>query len=167
MRAIQRTRSRTSNQPACNLALFTLLLEDDFQSETVNFARLQLPFTYNFPNKWGAGMIGTDVARSTPVRNCFGTGRTFTWNHSRKQDGWVLRTTVGSPPSPAGARVRTANVACAPHRCSAEHSCGEQATFAVPTTQPQKANSIPVARIHSILHFSRCARASANAIADF
>ena len=34
-------------------------------------------------------MIGADVARSTPVRNCFGTGRTFTWNHSRKQDGWV------------------------------------------------------------------------------
>ena len=89
MRAIQRTRSRTSNQPACNFALFTLLLEDDFQSETVNFARLQLPSTYNFPNKWGAGMIGADVARSTPVRNCFGTGRTFTWNHSRKQDGWV------------------------------------------------------------------------------
>ena len=89
MRAIQRTRSRTSNQPACNFALFTLLLEDDFQSETVNFARLQLPSTYNFPNKWGAGMIGADVARSTPVRNCFGTGRTFTWNHSRKPDGWV------------------------------------------------------------------------------
>ena len=74
MRAIQRTRSRTSNQPACNFALFTLLLEDDFQSETVNFARLQLPSTYNFPNKWGAGMIGADVARSTPVRNCFGPG---------------------------------------------------------------------------------------------
>ena len=38
-----------------NSALFTLLLEDDFQYETVNFqsatvnfARLQLPSTYNF-----------------------------------------------------------------------------------------------------------------------
>ena len=57
-----------------NFALFTLLLEDDFQSGTVNFARLQLPSTYNFSNKWGAGMIGADVARSTPVRNCFGPG---------------------------------------------------------------------------------------------
>ena len=36
-------------------ALFTLLLEDDFQSETVNFARLQFLSTYNFPNKWGRG----------------------------------------------------------------------------------------------------------------
>ena len=54
-RALQRTRPRTSNQPACNFALFTLLLEDDFQSETANFARLQLPSTYNFPNKWEGG----------------------------------------------------------------------------------------------------------------
>ena len=43
-----------------NSALFTLLLEDDFQSvtvnfqsATVNFARLQLPSTYNFKEMGG------------------------------------------------------------------------------------------------------------------
>ena len=48
-----------------NFALFTLLLEDDFQSETVNFqhstvnfARFQLPSTYNF-SKMGGGDNGS------------------------------------------------------------------------------------------------------------
>ena len=48
-------RARLELPSTYNSALFTLLLEDDFQSETVNFqsatvnfARLQLPSTYNF-----------------------------------------------------------------------------------------------------------------------
>ncbi len=47
------------------LQLFTLLLEDDFQSgtvnfqsATVNFTRLQLPSTYNF-RKMGGGDDGS------------------------------------------------------------------------------------------------------------
>ena len=48
-------RARLQLPSTYNFVLFTLLLEDDFQPETVNFqcatvsfARLQLPSTYNF-----------------------------------------------------------------------------------------------------------------------
>ena len=58
-------RARLQLPSTYNFALFTLLLEDDFQSKTVNsqsatvnFACLQLPSTYNFP-KMGGGDNGS------------------------------------------------------------------------------------------------------------